>query len=307
MRIKCFAKVNIALNILNKRNDGYYNIESIMQTVNLFDVLEIELAKKLSVNSNNCDLPNDNRNLAYKAAEKFFDKKIEKNKVKIFIKKNIPIGAGLGGGSSDAAGVLKALNQLFLYPFNFQEICSIASSLGSDVAYFLFGSTALITGKGDMITRLEKFNFFHCLIVKPNFSIKTSWCYKNFKLNLINKNEMANIPIILKNIKKINQANEKKTLDDHNENEPQLFETKIDFYIKEIFNNSKNVFEKLLLKKYPILSEYKKFLKQQGALFSLVTGSGSCVYGLFDDLKLCKNAFIKFKEMKVKAWICETI
>jgi 4-diphosphocytidyl-2-C-methyl-D-erythritol kinase len=187
IKVKCPAKVNLTLEILNKRQDGFHNIKSIMQTINLFDVLTIKVEKsknfeiKLSGTSN--EIPYDEKNLVYKAIQ-IFQKTLNLSHLIIFvyIEKNIPISAGLAGGSTDAAGVLWGLNELFKNPLSTEELHLLCAQLGSDLNFCLEGGCQLTTGRGEILEQLPFQEFPLCLIKPKNLGISAKEAYTKFSL-----------------------------------------------------------------------------------------------------------------------------
>jgi len=266
IKIKAFAKVNLGLRILEKRDDGYHNIESILQTISLFDELNISLAaESIVVTANNPELPLDETNLCYKAADILLKRTGQKRGVIINIKKNIPIGAGLGGGSSDAASVLTGLNLLLSLSLNKEELRKIAVSIGSDVPFFIDGGTAFVSGRGEKIEPINKKIRFNYLIVFPGFSIDTKWAYE--KINFLTKRENY---ITIFNC----------YFNDSNSGNLELL--------------LKNDFEEVMLGEYVELKKVRRFLIQNGAVSVSLSGSGSSIFGIFDDIMKMNNALSFF-------------
>lgn len=185
IKIQCPAKINLTLKVLNKREDGFHNIESVMQTISLFDYLTISIspAEKLEINlsGNSSEIPYDEKNLVYKAAKLFFEEYNRENfSVDIFIEKNIPVAAGLAGGSTDAAGTLYGLNELIGRPFNRTELHKLCAKLGSDLNFCLEGGRQKATGRGEILEPL-KFEEFNVSLIKPeNLGISAKEAYTKF-------------------------------------------------------------------------------------------------------------------------------
>ena len=185
IKIQCPAKINLSLKVLNKREDGFHNIESIMQTINLFDYLTIKLfdndETEILLSGNNTEIPYNEKNLVYKAAKLFFNfTKIDNKKVDIYIDKNIPISAGLAGGSTDAAGTLYGLNKLLDEPLTIEELHKLCASLGSDLNVCLQGGRILCKGRGEIIEPQE-FEEFKLSLIKPiNIGISAKEAYTKF-------------------------------------------------------------------------------------------------------------------------------
>ncbi len=250
------AKINISINVKSKLASGYHTVEMIMQTIDLFDVITVvKTPGELSIQCDSLNLPKDQGNIAWKAAEMFFTKCPCKGGAKITLKKNIPIAAGLGGGSSDAAGVLKALNKLYDNCLTDVQLVQLSRQLGSDVTFFLSGGTQFAKGKGDELTKLPDLEGVHVLLVNPGFPVSTQWVYNNLDLN--NLGERPNISNLINAIEAMD--------------------------INHIAMNMRNVLESVTLKEHPELKAIKDQLNELGALGSLMSGSGPTVFGIFSD------------------------
>ncbi len=257
MRIKAYAKINLLLQVLAKRSDGYHDLASVMQEIALHDLLIINKAVLgIKMHCSDPALPLDKNNLVYKAAVVMQEEARRLKKpfsgLKIQIQKNIPIGAGLGGGSSDAAATLKALNKLWRLHLTEKRLAQIGAALGSDVPFFVSGGTALAQGRGEVLTPWLNIPSFRLVLVKPLLGISTAWAYKNLKISLTK--QPKNIKIIHKNLmeKRFNQ-------------------------LKEYLQND---LEAVCINKYPLILEIKHRLLALGATAALMSGSGSTVFGL---------------------------
>ena len=259
------AKINISLDILKKRSDGYHELKMIMQTISLYDEISVEKNNKIYIDSNNKNIPLDNKNLAWKAAEYFFSYTKLLGGCNIYIKKNIPDGAGLGGGSSNAATVLLALNDIYKTNLSNEELINISLKIGADVPFFIIKGTCLAEGIGEKLTKIKNNTNPYILIYKPEFSISTKWAYENVNLN--NKPKY-NIDNIVKNL------------------------MKSDYKFEDIFN----YLEYVSISKYPEIETIKSKMKKLGATSSLMSGSGSSVFGIFDDKIKAKQAFETFEK-----------
>ena len=277
------AKINISINVRNKLASGYHSVEMIMQTIDLFDVITVEKTQcGISIQCDDPKLPCDQGNIAFKAAELFFSKCPNRGGAKITLKKSIPIAAGLGGGSSDAAGVLKALNELHNHCLTDIQLMLISRHLGSDVTFFLSGGTQLAKGKGDEITKLPDLEGIHVLLVNPGFPVSTQWVYEN--LDLDNLGERPNISNLISAIEAMD--------------------------INYIAMNMKNVLESVTLNAYPELKTIKSKLTELGAIGSLMSGSGPTIFGIFPDgdtAKAAKQEFLKqytnvYHNMTIGRW-----
>lgn len=186
IKVQCPAKINLTLKITGKRPDGFHNIDSIMQTINLFDYLTISCKPsknfEIKLDGTSSEIPYDERNLVYKAVKLFFEtcSNLPKNTIEIFIEKNIPIAAGLAGGSTDGAGVLFGLNEMFNKPLNENDLHSLCAKLGSDLNFCLIGGRQRTTGRGEILEPLM-FEEFSLSLIKPkNLGISAGYAYKKF-------------------------------------------------------------------------------------------------------------------------------
>ena len=203
LTVKAPAKINLTLEILNKREDGFHNIQSIMHTINLYDILsfETEPSKQniIELSGNNPEIPYDESNLVYKACIEFLEKaKIQKTKIKCYIEKNIPVAAGLAGGSTDAAATLKALNIIFDNILSKEQLNEICQKLGSDLNFVLQGGCALCTSRGEIVKPLSKVNSFISLVKPKGLGIKAKEAYqkctqRGYKQNLNNTHKMEKL------------------------------------------------------------------------------------------------------------------
>ncbi len=260
------AKVNLILRVIKKREDGFHDIFSVMQPVSLFDHISIEVKEgdSISVSSDRTDLPADSSNLAYRAARLFFDLTGIKKSAAIHIQKNIPVGGGLGGGSSNAATVLIGLNGLTGAGLSEKELMDESSKLGSDVPFFILKGAAVATGRGEVLKKitLPRFNY---VLVNPGLHVSTAWVYNN--LDLTKKVE--------DNILSYSEAG--------------LWEGE---RIKRLLVND---LEPVTAKRYPVISELKRELDGLGALGALMSGSGPTVFGVFPDRDSALSAFKSLK------------
>ena len=269
MRKKAYAKINISLDVIGKRDDGYHLLEMIMQTIDLYDEIEIikNYDKSIKIHCNKQYVPCDERNLAYKAAKLFKDKYKIKDGVIIKIKKNIPVAAGLAGGSTDAATVLCIMNKMFNVGATYREFTDLALKIGADVPYCINGGTALCEGIGEKITYLDKFENKILVVIKPNFGVPTKEIYGSLDINKIYKHVKTN----------------------------QLIECikKDDIY--GVCNNMKNVLENVTLGKHKILKEIKEDLNKNSAIGAMMSGSGPTIFGFFEDMLTAQNAYESIK------------
>jgi 4-diphosphocytidyl-2-C-methyl-D-erythritol kinase len=272
LTLKAPAKINLFLKVLSRRPDGYHEIESLMQKIELFDILHFTLqGDSISLSCPESSLPEDKANLAYRAAEAFFSATGIKVGIQITLEKNIPTAAGLGGGSSDAATVIVGLNTLLNTNLSLEQLTGIARPLGADVPFFVQDcSTAIVTGIGDCIQQVEPLQGFSIVLVNPGFGVSTKWVYENFPLT------SSPNPYILARGQKVTGIF-------HGMN-PGLFE--------ELGND----LEAVTISRHPEIGDIKKKLKATGAVTSLMSGSGPTVFGLFvseEDAQHCFSQLSK--------------
>ena len=280
MRIKAYAKINLSLDIVGKRNDGYHLLEMIMQTIDLYDEITVEkIEKDIKIRCNKPYVPTDERNLAYKAAKMFIEKYNIQSGVEIFIKKNIPVCAGLAGGSADAAGVLKLMNRLFEINASDEELMEMGLPLGADVPYCIKGGTCLCEGVGEVITELPRFKDKIVVLVKPPFGVSTKGVYQEFNI------ERSKI---------------------HPDTNKLINAIKCDD-LKYVSKNMKNLLENVTLKKHKVLISIKEEMRYHGAIGTMMSGSGPTIFALFDDMQKAQKTFEKMKEKYKDVYITRTI
>ena len=262
---KAYAKINISLDVTGRRADGYHDMLMVMQTVTLCDDIELELieGEKSYAESNLYFVPNDERNLAVRAANKFFEAAgIEGVGAHIKMKKNIPVGAGMAGGSSDAAAVLRALNRLTQANLSCEELERIAAEIGSDVAFCVAGGTRLASGRGEILTELPPLPDCSVVICKPEFSTSTPELFRKLdSVRLRCHPDTAGI------CEALGQSN-----------------------LRSIARRLYNVFEDVPDRKLTTIAGIKSSLLDSGALGAIMTGTGSAVFGIFDDAVSAENA-----------------
>ncbi len=261
MNLKAYGKINIGLRIIRKRSDGYHDIETIFHRINVYDEIILEEDSNISLKCDDPAIPIDDSNLCIKTAKLLKEFCRTEQGVKIFLKKNIPIGAGLGGGSSDAASVLLNLPKLWNINITHEELERIASRIGADVTYFLKKGSAYTISKGD---DLEYFHLdipYTILTIYPDVHVSTAWAYQNYKIKNIATDRT------LKDI--------------------------VNIYISDplqLKKNVKNDFEEIVFQRYPDLQDIKDKLYDKGAKFAQMSGSGSSIFGFFDTDDLASEA-----------------
>ena len=259
MQILSPAKINLFLQIVGKRQDGYHDLLSLMCCISLYDTISIFFqANKTSVSCNNKMVPENETNLTVKAANLFFKTLNKSEHVHIDIDKQIPVGAGLGGGSSNAAAVLSGLNHYYDFPFSTDQLISMGIAIGSDVPFFLFRKPALVSGMGEKLESFNGLEPLHILLIYPGFSVSTADIYGKLNLGLTkckNKNY-------------------------------RFKEQKYDV-VANLFNDLETVTASI----YPDIALAQKALLTHGAMGALMSGSGPTVFGLFSDIDKVHEAY----------------
>lgn len=261
--LKGRAKINLTLDVVGKRENGYHDLEMIMQSINLYDTIYIRKTKMPGVRlkSNYSWLPTNEKNIAYKAATLFFEETGINGGVAIEITKRIPVAAGLAGGSTDAAATLVGLNRLYETGFSKERLMEMGLKLGADVPFCIARGTMLAEGIGEELTQLNPMPYTHLVLVKPPVSASTAVVYKNLDINNIKRH--PDTQTVIKALEKGN--------------------------VQEVAQNMANVLEEVTIAMYPEIEDVKVELMKQGAMGAMMSGSGSSVFGLFDS----KEAAIK--------------
>ncbi len=273
------AKINLSLDITGKLENGYHTLEMILQTISLKD--EILMEKQADGITLCCDhplVPQDDRNICHKAARAFFLKTRIQGGIKIKIQKKIPIGAGLAGGSTNAAAVLKGLNILYDAGLSLEELMEIGLQCGADVPFCLMGGTCLTRGIGERLSRLTDFTGVHAVLIMPGFSVSTAWVYQNYRMD--NAMKHPDTQAILSAMR----------LND----------------IAKVAREMKNVLETVTAVKYPEIEGIKRDLKNSGALGSMMSGSGPSVFGLFENREKAQRAVASLQDQYPDIWLVNT-
>ncbi|MCR5737390.1 MAG: 4-(cytidine 5'-diphospho)-2-C-methyl-D-erythritol kinase [Eubacterium sp.] len=266
IQLKAYGKINLGLDVLRKREDGYHDLEMIMQTVGVYDdviITKIPEERKITVKTDTMVLDNEKGNLAYMAAKLLMDEFEITQGVEIVLHKRIPIAGGMAGGSSDCAATLKGINEMFGLGLSRQELMERGVTLGADVPYCVMGGTALAEGIGEKLTPLPTPPQCHVIIAKPPVSVSTAFVYGNIRPAEIEKRP---------DTKGIIRAIEQKNLQDLS---------------KLLYN----VMEDVTIPEYPVIEEIKQQLLSDGALGAIMSGSGPTVFALFDCAEKAKKAF----------------
>lgn len=254
---RAYAKINITLDVLGKRSDGYHDLKMIMENVDIYDEIYVSKREdeKIVLSVNRSDLPCDERNIAYRAARTMIENYNIKNGVNIEIKKNIPVAAGLAGGSTNCAAVLKAMNEIFSIGLSSEELRKEGKKLGADVPYCIEGKVALAEGIGDKLTFLGDFPKINVVLAKPNIDVSTATVYKNFK----QENVLCH-PDTNKVIEAIKNGNK-----------------------EEISKGLCNVLESVTIPMHPVIKDIKEKFIELGAKNALMSGSGPTVFAFFEN------------------------
>ncbi|MBC7190281.1 4-(cytidine 5'-diphospho)-2-C-methyl-D-erythritol kinase [Candidatus Aerophobetes bacterium] len=271
--VRAPAKINFYLDILGKRKDSYHEIESLVQSVSLYDIIHLEKTKdkKIEVSCNYPALPENYDNLVYKAAKLFFEIAGITCGIRIKVEKRIPLGAGLGGGSTDAAATLLGLNLLFETDIPLPNLVKESSKLGSDVPFCILRGTAVIKGRGERVYPLPSIKDGWIVIVYPGVSVSTSWVYAQISQQLTSckKKGKLNITELRRKIKSEG--------------------------ITAVINLLYNKLEEVTALRLPVIKKIKEEFKKAGARGALMSGSGSSVFGVCENLKQAKRLSEKLK------------
>lgn len=264
IRLKARAKINLGLDVVRRREDGYHEVKMVMQMLRLYDQIDIEKTQEsgIFVRSNLSFLPTDERNIAYKAAKVMIDQFGLEQGVIIRIEKHIPVAAGMAGGSTDCAAVLYGMNKLFGLRLNQKKLRELGVKLGADVPYCLMRQTALSEGIGEILTPISPLQDCPILIAKPSVSVSTRHVYEHLKLD-----EQTMHPDI-----------------------DGIVTALADGDLYGVTNRMANVLETVTVPEHPVIDEIKKQMMASGAVNALMSGSGPTVFGIFDDEEKAKKA-----------------
>ena len=283
-----YAKINLFLDIESRRTDGYHNIKSIMQTVDWYDVVKVEKTQSdgIKITSDDKSIPTDSSNIVYRVAKAFLCELDCHEGIAIDIQKNIPVSAGMAGGSADGAATLEALNELFDYPFSTEELIDIGKNIGADIPFCLVGGTKIISGIGEIIEHCA--DMPECFIVcakQGDSGVATPQAYKDlddkydgfwdYKYNKTKLDAMV-------------AAIERKD-------------------IKGVCKNAFNIFEKVIEKEHVSVNKLKNTMKSGGAELTMMSGSGPSVFGIFYDIKKAEKTLSALFKGGAKAKICKPI
>lgn len=282
IQLKALAKINLGLDVLRRREDGYHEVKMIMQTIGLHDDLEIRKTKTpgIQVKTNLYYLPTNENNLVYKAAKLLMDEFQIQDGVSIQLKKRIPVAAGMAGGSSDGAAVLWGINQMYGLGLSMQTLMERGVRLGADVPYCIQRGTALAEGIGEKLSVLPPMPKCTILIAKPGISVSTKFVYENLHANDLKPEQHPDVDSMI-------EAMRQKDLG-------------------LLCSRMGNVLETVTIPAYPVINEIKRTMMDNGAIGSMMSGSGPTVFGIFDSPVAAKQAMKAVRAAKLAKQICLT-
>lgn len=267
-RRRAYAKINLGLDVLGVLPNGYHEVRMIMQTVGIYDELSFEKAENgIVITTDAGELPTNEDNLIYKAVKLLFDKYAISEGVRIHLQKNIPIAAGMAGGSTDAAATLKGISELFELNCDEKELRELGVKIGADVPYCIMGGTALAEGIGEKLTKLSPAPDCFLLVAKPDINVSTKYVYEH-----LDAQESYEHPDIDGMLEAISQES-----------------------LDGVVSTMGNVLETVTVPAYPVIDTIKARMKELGALNSMMSGSGPTVFGIFDQETVAKKAFEALK------------
>lgn len=273
IELKALGKINLGLDVLGRRENGYHDVRMVMQTLYLYD--QITIVKKetpgIELKTNLFYLPVDENNLAYRAAKLLMDEFDVKEGVSIYLDKHIPVAAGMAGGSSNAAAVLFGINRMFDLGLSQQELMDRGVKLGADVPYCIMRGTVLAEGIGEILTPLPALPKCYVLIAKPPISVSTKLVYEK-----LDSHEIENHPDIDGILEGLETQD-----------------------IKKVAECMGNVLEKVTVEEYPVIDKIKNVMKEEGALNAMMSGSGPTVFGIFENKHLARKAADKIRKMEL--------
>lgn len=270
MRLRALAKINLGLDVLRRREDGYHEVRMVMQTLKMYDKISIRKMKEpgIRLKSNLFYVPENENNLAYRAAKMLSDEFQLEQGIFIDLQKFIPVAAGMAGGSSDAAAVLYGVNRMFQLNLSKRQLMERGVKIGADVPYCIMRGTVLAEGIGEKLTPLPPMPSCKVVVAKPQISVSTKFVYENLKLDEVAAH--PDIDILLAGIREGN--------------------------LHKVAANMGNVLETVTIPNYPVIAQIREEMMRLGALNAMMSGSGPTVFGLFDDDKLAERAYSELRE-----------
>ena len=267
--VKALAKINLGLDVIRRREDGYHEVSMVMQTIHLYDRLDIvkNTSGNITMETNLSFLPTNENNLVYKAAKLLSDEFGIKDGIHVNLQKRIPVAAGMAGGSTDAAAVLYGVNKIFDLGLSMQDLMNRGVKIGADVPYCIMRGTALAEGIGEKLSPLSPMVKCPVLIAKPGINVSTKFVYENLKLDA--NTVHPNIQQLIADIKEKD--------------------------LTKIAHDMGNILESVTIPAYPVIADIKEHMMEHGAVGSMMSGSGPTVFGLFDDENTAQAAFEAMK------------
>ncbi len=277
---KARAKINMTLDVLHKRSDGYHEVEMVMQTVDFCDYISLQSSAtgKISVRSNALYIPHDERNLAHRAAQVLRARLGVRDGVVIDIDKRIPVAAGLAGGSADAAAVLRGLNQLWDLRLSTEELCAIGAEVGSDVPFCVVGGTAVVRGRGENVESLAVHPTFWVVLAKPPLAVSTAEIYAALDMTRIHTHPLAQ----------------------------NMVQALIQGDLAAVAKAAGNVLEEVTVGLYPEIAKLKVQIERLGARMTLMSGSGPTVFALFEREQQARRVFNALRRTMKEVYLCQT-
>lgn len=277
LSLKAYAKVNLALDVLRRRENGYHDVKMIMQNLDIYDELEFEVLDRdtpdirIDLTVNKEGIPTDDRNLVYKAIALLFDAYNIKSHIAVNLIKNIPAEAGMAGGSTDCAAALKAISILYGLGLSTQQLMSYGVKLGADVPYCILGRTAVSEGIGEILTPIKGLPRVHVIVAKPPVNVSTKEIYTNLRVD-----ELDRHPDVDGMVEALESQN-----------------------LIAVAERMENVLETVTVKMHPVIEELKALMKKQGALNAIMSGSGPTVFGLFEDKDKAWDTAMMISDMEL--------
>jgi 4-diphosphocytidyl-2-C-methyl-D-erythritol kinase len=264
--IKAYAKVNLGLDVLGRRENGYHDVKMVMQSVDLYDILTFSVLEQpdIILESDSTEIPLNEDNLIYRACRMVMDRYELQQGVRVQLVKNIPVAAGMAGGSTDCAAAFRGMNELFSLGMTQQEMRDMGVKLGADVPYCIMGGTALSEGIGEVLTPLTTLPACTFLIAKPEFGVSTAAVYKALDAKKLTQSDHPDIDGMVEGLQKQS--------------------------LSEVVSKMGNILEKVTIPMHPEIQEIKAAMMSHGALNALMSGSGPTVFGIFDDSALAWEA-----------------
>lgn len=271
-QIKAYGKINLGLDVIGKLPGGYHEVKMVMQTVGIYDELTFERTESgIEITTDSPELPADENNLIYKAAKLMKDRYHIREGIRIHLQKNIPIAAGMAGGSTDAAATMKGINRMFGLDISLLELMKTGVEIGADVPYCVIGGTALAEGIGEKLTPLELAPECYVLVAKPDISVSTKYVYEHLDMERIEKH-----PDIDGMVEAIGRGS-----------------------LQGILDRMGNVLETVTIPAYPVIHELKQRMKELGAVNSLMSGSGPTVFGIFLEKRVAQMALDRLEQERL--------